>query len=151
MALEPVVNASATDEAFLFLLTITDSSGDVLRVVNNNEEVISRGNTFIAYPFSIILANDDGNTLPVLQLTIDNVDQMIVEGIRESLQPPMFLLELVLSSDPDTVEKSISQLRLGNIKYDALSVTGILTPMNTLTRRFPAESYTPVNYPGLFY
>ena len=152
MALVQEVNRSTTDSAFLFLLTITPPNGGTpIRVVNNNEDVVSRGNTYTAYPFALTLPNDDGETAPSVQLSIDNVDQLLVESIRESLQPPTFVLELVLSNNPDQVEKQISHLRLSNVEYDAMGITGTLSPINILSRKWPAETYDPVSYPGLFY
>ena len=67
---------------------------------------------FTAYPFNISLPVEDGSKELSLTLTIDNVDQLLVEAIRGFLEPPTMKLELVLSSDFDTVEKKIDFLRL---------------------------------------
>lgn len=150
MAITPAIYQTSTNEAFLWLLTIT-SANETLRVVNNMEDVVSRGNTFTAYPFNISLPVEDGAKELALTLTIDNVDQMLVEAIRGFLEPPMMTLELVLSSDFDTVEKKIDFLRLANVEYDALQIRGSLKPINVLGNSFPASNYDPAQFPSLFY
>jgi hypothetical protein len=144
------INASSTQQAFLFLLTFTTQTG-VIRVVNNNVDITSRGDLYTAYPFQIVLDADTGDKQPEISLTIDNVDQYLVEMIRGFLDPPSVKLELVLSGTPDTVEKTVDYLRLGNASYDSLSIQGKLIPINILQRKFPAENYTATRFPDLFY
>jgi len=151
MALVPAVNQTTTDSAFWFLLTLTSASGDVSRFVNNLEDVISRGDTYLAYPFEVTLAADDLDTRPQLALRIDNVDQAIIGHIRQSLAPPVATLELVLSASPDTVEMSIGYLRLMNVTYDAQSITGVLTPHDILDLPAVDSVYTGVEFPDLAY
>ncbi len=150
MALLPVVNQSSTNQAFLFLLTFT-TPGSVIRVVNNNEDIVSRGETYTAYPFNIVLDADTGEKQPEIKLTIDNVDQYLVEMIRGLLDPPAIKLELILSGSPDTVEKTIDYLRLGNVNYDAMSIQAIMRPINILQRKFPSTSYTASRFADLFF
>lgn len=150
MAITPAIYQTTTDEAFLWLLTIT-SPTETLRVVNNMEDVVSRGQTYTAYPFNISLPVEDGSKALSLTLTIDNVDQLLIESIRGFLEPPTMKLELVLSSDFDTVEKKIDFLRLSNVEYDQLQIRGQLKPNNVLGNSFPATSYDPAQFPALFY
>ena len=129
MALAPSIYQSSTNEAFLWLLTISTLkhapfTGEIIRLVNNMVDVESRGNNFIAYPFNISLPVEDGSKALSLALTIDNVDQVLIEAIRGFLEPPVMKLELVLSSDFNAVEKSIDFLRLGNVEYDAMQMRG---------------------------
>ena len=148
MALQPAVNLPEIDTAFWFLLTIK-AGGDTIRVVNNYEDVTSRGNTFMAYPFSLALPSDTGEALPELQLTIDNVDQLLVKAVRGLLEPPEITFEMVLSSAPDVVERTIDFLRADYIGYDALSIQMRLRPNSIMGRNFPSSKYTPGRYPDL--
>ena len=150
MAIAPAIYQTTTDEAFLWLLTIT-TSNETIRLVNNMEDIVSRGNNYTAYPFNISLPIEDGSKQLSLSLTIDNVDQVLIEAIRGFLEPPVMKLELVLSSDFDTVEKKIDFLRLSNVEYDQLQIRGQLKPNNVLGNAFPATSYDPSQYPALFY
>lgn len=150
MALTPTVNLPEINVAFWFLLTIK-SQDDVIRVVNNAENVYSRGEEFIAYPFSLSLPIDDGDSLPELTLVIDNVDQLLVEAIRELLDPPEIKFELVLSSNVNQVERTIDFLRADFISYDAMKIQMRLRVNNIMSRQFPYSRYNPANYPDLFF
>ena len=145
MALAPAIYQSSTNEAFLWLLTIS-----TLKQAPFTGEII-RGNNFTAYPFNISLPVEDGSKALSLTLTIDNVDQVLIEAIRGFLEPPQMKLELVLSSDFNAVEKTIDFLRLGNVEYDAMQMRGQLRPNNVLGNSFPASNYDPSQFPGLFY
>ena len=148
---QAAVNASSTDVAFWFLLTITPGSGAPIRFVNNRTDVSSRGETFMAYPFSAVLPTDDDQRVPTVRLTIDNVDRAIVEAIRAQSTPPAVKLEVVTSTYPDIVEKVIDFLYLRSVDYDALTITGTLEARGILNQRFPKESYTASIFPGIFY
>ena len=150
MALTPHINLPEIDVAFLHLLTIT-AQGDVIRLVNNNEEVTSNGNVFQPYPLALSLPVDDGERQPELLLTIDNVDQRLVKAIRELLEPPLVKFEMVLSISPDTVEQTIDFLRADFVSYDSMQIQLRLRPQNILGRRFPYSRYTPSEYADLFY
>jgi len=139
MALTPTINLPETNVAFLHLLTITAAS-DVIRVVNNDEPVVSRGQTFDPYPFSLALPVSDGEKQPELLLNIDNVDQRLVRAIRELLTPPTVLFEMVLSVSPDVP-----------ISYDAMSIQFRLRPNNILARKFPSSTYSPARYRDLHF
>ena len=150
MALTPTINLPEVDVAFWFLLTIKAKS-DTIRVVNNWEEVVSRGDTFMPYAFSLALPADTGEALPELLLTIDNVDRALVKAIRELLEPPEITFEMVLSSSPDTVETTIDFLRADFVSYDAMAIQMRLRPNNIMGRQWPHSKYTPGRYPDLFF
>ena len=148
MALTPHINLPEIDVAFLHLLTIT-AQGDVIRLVNNNEDIVSRGDTFLAYAFALALPIDDGERQPELLLTVDNVDQRLVKAIRELLEPPLIKFEMALSISPDTVEQTIDFLRADFVNYDAMQIQLRLRPQNVMGRRFPYSRYVPSEYPDL--
>ncbi len=142
-------NASTTGSAFLVLLTITAGDLDPLRVVNNLEPVVSRGNTFIAYPFSIIRASNLADAQPTVSLTIDNVSQEIISYIRGFEDAPVVKIEIVLSTSPNRVDLAINFLRLASVSYDALKVSGVLMPIDFLTARAVSSTYRGSEFPSL--
>jgi hypothetical protein len=150
MALAPTINLPETDAAFLHLLTIKAST-DVIRIVNNNEPIVSNGYTFQPYPFALALPMSDGERQTELVLNVDNVDQMLVHAIRELLEPPTVKFEMVLSISPDTVERTIDFLRADLIEYNAMQIQFRLRPDNIMGRKFPSSKYTPAQYPDLHY
>lgn len=146
-----VINASMTDVAFLYLLTITPYGGEPIYLVNNLEEVNSRGKKYLPYPFSMQLPADDTTRIPSVTLTIDNVDRLLVQSIRAQLQPPSIKVELITTLDPDNPEKVLDFLELRDVSYDASTIQGTLVVSNIMSQRFPKESYDPVSFPDLFY
>jgi len=149
----PDVLASSSNSAWFFLLTITTTNpSDVpIRLVNNNEPVRSNGLEYLPYPFALTLPLDTGDQIPQITLTIDNVDQMLVNAIRELEIAPTIRVQLVTSAFPDIVEKDLDFLKLRNVTYDAMSITGTLEVASVWARKFPSERVDPVHYPALFY
>ncbi|SCK48975.1 protein of unknown function [Variovorax sp. HW608] len=141
---------SSSSVVWLFLLTITQTGLDPLRVVNNNEAVVSRGYSFAPFPFTVVLPPDDSEALPKVTLSLVNVDASIIEYIRSQLTPPAITIELVTSAYPDTVEVALDFLKLTTVTYDAITIQGSLDVDNFLAQRFPAEAYLPPQFPGLF-
>lgn len=146
----PYVQASSSDIVFLALLTFSYPGYESLRVVNNTLNIVSRGNEFQAYPFNIILPQDTQDVLPAVALTIDNVDTQIMNWIRGFSSPPNMLLEVVTNVNYDVVERSIGYLKLTTVDYDAFVIQGTLQVDNVMSQRFPADTYDPVQFPGLF-
>lgn len=150
MALAPTINLLETNAAILHLLTLTAGT-DVMRFVNNNEAITSRGEVFQPYPFSLILPVADGERQQELELIIDNVDGRLTKAIRELITPPLFKFEMIISVTPDVVERTIDFLRAEFISYNSLSIDFRLRHDNIMGRKFPASKYTPARYPDLFY
>lgn len=142
--------ATSSEIIFLALLTFSLPGYDPLRLCNNTVDITSRGEVFTAYPFQIVLPNDDSERLPSVQLRIDNVAGEIMEYIRSLPQAPTLLLEIVTNVNFDVVERSVGFLKLENVSYNAIEVTGALTLDNFLTRRFPAGDYDPAQFPAIF-
>jgi len=149
----PDVLASSSHSAWFFLLTITtsDPRDEPIRVVNNNEPVTSNGLKYQPYPFALTLPLDTGDKIPNITLTIDNVDQMLINAIRELEVAPTVRVQLVTSAFPDIVEKDLDFLKLRNVSYDAMAITATLEVASVWARRFPSEQIDPVHYPALFY
>lgn len=143
-------NAAQTGEVYLVLLTISHPNlAQSIRVVNNNENVTSRGQEFIAFPFEIELPGEDSDQPPMARLRIDNVDRMIVSSIRDIATPPNVTIEVVLASQPNQIEISFEALIMRNVSYDAASVTGELV-FEQIVVEPVALNMTPAKFPGIF-
>ena len=55
-----------------------------------------------------------------------------------------------MASAPDTYEISLRDLQIRDITYDAATIKATLTADDFLNSRFPADSYTPSEFPGIF-
>jgi hypothetical protein len=151
LAARHALTASETDEVFLILLTIASAEMAVpIRVVNDRANLVSRGATFIAFPFDLVLPTDDGETLSQVQLRIDNVDREIVAAIRQLTTPPDVTLEVVRAAEPDVIEAGPFAMQLVAADYTALVVTGTLAFEDVLNARFPGDDFAPASHPGLF-
>jgi len=159
MTIATVVNNINIDEAFFWLLSFDDYIKEEpenlvrLRAVNNLEPIVSRGDTFEAFPFEITLPPDDGQKPASLKLTFPNVGRELMELVREfpAEDAPEVKLELVLSSDPDIVEKTIDFMQVADVVYDALSITFTLTSSSIFARKTCTGIYSQVEFPGLFW
>lgn len=154
MPLVNVVNSLNVDEALLWLLTIEDHAGNqTLRAVNNLESVVSRGHTYEAFPFDLTLPPDDGQKPQNMQLTFANVGREAVDLVRryQSDRPPTVKLELVLSSDPDVVEKSIDFMTVTTAEYDPVEIRFSLASNFIFNRKTCLARYTSEEFPGLFF
>lgn len=140
-----------SSDGFLYLLTISHASlGSPLRYVRNNEDVVSRGNTFTAFPFDIALADERPDQAPEVQLVIDNVLREPMATLRGLTTPPTILIEVVTMNALDTVEISTPNLRLRNVRADALEVTGTISFEDFLEEPWPGYTFNPVDFPALF-
>ena len=60
------------------------------------------------------------------------------------------LLEIITNVNYDVVERAVGYLKLTSVDYDTFKIRGTLQVDNVLSRRFPADIYDPVQFPGLF-
>lgn len=140
-----------TDEVFLWLLTIQHAeSSTVYRLVNNLDAITSRGNEYMAFPFQFVLPEDDGETLPTIQISVDNVSLELVEIIRTYGSGITITAEIILASNPDYVEYAIDDLSLIDATYNSQSITLTAQIQDLLNQRFPADDYLPRTFPGMF-
>lgn len=137
--------------AWLILLTIThDDLAEPIRCVNSRGDVMSNGETFIAFPFSIVLPGEDGETMPRARLRIDNVSREVYSAIWALDPAPYVQVDVVLSSDPNTIEYTVGGMRLERVEADDLYLTGELTVSNIGIEPYPGDSFSPSKFPSLF-
>lgn len=145
------IHAQETGEVFLLLLTLSHASlAQPIRVANNLENVTSNGNTFTAFPFTIVLPQEQEDQPPRMRLVIDNVDRTIVTALRNLTSPPTIQLDVVLASQPNTLEASFPGFSLRQAQYDQLVVEGELTLEEIVLEPFPEGSFDPQNFAGIY-
>lgn len=143
--------AQDTDEVWLVLVTIDhDDLIEPIRVVNNTEDVLSGGDTYIAFPFDVTLPDAREDAPPRARLIIDNVSREIGEAIRTITSAPGVTLEVVRAADPDTIEISWPFFKLRNVKWDAGKVSGDLSLEDFTSEPYPAGIFSPASFPSAF-
>jgi len=137
-------------DTFLWLARISHPQMTTIDIVNNNVDVLSNSVNYTAYAFGIIVNDDNGDRIPELKLTVDNVDRMLVDEIRTLPSAMTVDLQLVLASDPDVVEMEFPSMTLRRVNYNATTITGTLVVSEMLSIRFPKGKITAENYAGIF-
>jgi hypothetical protein len=138
------------DEVWLELLTISHPQMTTVRVVNNTEPIVSRGDAFGAFPFAVRLPLDAADRMATATLSISNVDRSLVDEIRSIAGRPIVRVEVVSASRPDAVEFGPLEFELASVQWDAQTITGQLTYEPVMQQPFPAGVFDPQRFPGLF-
>ncbi|WP_130617990.1 DUF1833 family protein [Dyella amyloliquefaciens] len=143
--------AQETAEVFLVCVTITHPDIDTQRLVNNTEVVSRAAGDYLPCPMNLALPDQTEDQVPEVNIVIDNVDREVLRQIRLIRGVPQVTLEVILASSPDTVEAGPFDFSLKSTNYDVLSINGTLGyDDDILNQQVPAQTYTPVNSPGLF-
>jgi len=142
---------SETSDRFIVLITISHPSiSTPIRVCSNSQDIISRGQAYYAYPFQLQLPDSTSDQPPKAQLQIDNVTPEIINALRTITTSPTITFEIVRAENLNVVEVSMPNFILNSIQYDALIITGDISVEQYITEPYPAGSYTPGRFPGLF-
>lgn len=140
-----------SDDPFLMLVTLSHPEfQSTQRLVNNISDIVSRGETFIAFPMQIRLPGDDGETQREVAISFDNVGRDLIDEIRSITSPIEVKIEMVLASNPDQVQIELGELKIKNITYDKSKISARLFVDDFLNTAMTSERYTPQNFPGLF-
>jgi hypothetical protein len=155
LSLAMILNAFSqeTDEVILPLITVTHEDwdpADALRAVMNGENIVSRGYTFYALPFDLVIPDDSPDKPPQATVTIDNVDRRLTALLESTVVAPTIDLEIIRASTPDVVEVGFYGMTLKQVKYNSLTVSGTMTYENIATEQYPAGTFSPSYFPGLF-
>lgn len=154
-----------SDSDLLFLLTIYDpvnptqvvarlTDGFTQRLSETADDVIygivSRTNEFMFLPMEISLPSEEEAQAPRCSIVLRDVTRYVMPIVRSINGPPKILMELVLSSSPDVVEASFSGFYISGFTYNSDTITGELSMINYDREPFPAYSFTPAYFPGMF-
>ncbi|MBU1567722.1 MAG: DUF1833 domain-containing protein [Proteobacteria bacterium] len=151
-----------TGEVFVLLLTITHADlADPIRLSTDNADEFtidsvdlrgteSQGYQFLYLPMEIVLPDDSDETISSARISIDNVERSILSAIRALDSAPSITMQVVLASDPDTIEAQFNNFELKDVTADALVISGTLSLGNFLSEPFPGGSMLPSTFPGLF-
>jgi hypothetical protein len=141
----------ARDEQFLALLTLIHPQlAPPIRACCDLTSVVSRGETYVGWPFSFERVSDDEES-PELKIAIQNVDKRIGEAVLPLKQRLRLDLEIILREEPDTVIESVKYLNLVDVEITAIDVTGTLVGRNYATKPYPGISATQERCPALWY
>jgi hypothetical protein len=146
------VLAPETEKVFLHLLTVETGGGAMLRFVDNNQNIISRGNEFSAAGFTIILPEQTENAPRPCRLAIDNTDLSIFQAVKQAAgQAVTVSICVVMADTPDVYERGPLKYLLRNVKASSAAIEGELFDFYLADRKFPKDTYTPEDFEGMFF
>lgn len=139
-----------TSEILLPLVTITGTGFDPLNIVPNTEDVISNGVTYSPFPLTLQLPDEAGDSVPIMKFTVTSIAQEVVQRLRLAGDALFVTVQMVLFSQPNTVEMVFPTMRLRNVNWDAQTISGDLILGDFLTESVPVHSFTPGFFPAVF-
>ena len=153
------LSATAIHEAFAehsqvawhILLDITHPDlAAPLRFVNSRSDIVSNGNTYTAFPFEIVIPDEDGDNPQKAQLKIDNISREVYAAIWALDPSPTVSVSICLSSQPDVIEYRTGNLFLNQVTADEMYLIGDLSPLQYSRETFPGAVVNPARFPGLW-
>lgn len=141
--------AQESGDPFLTLVTFQNDDF-VVRLVNNSKDITSRGNIFTAFPMTIRLPVDDGQTTRDFQIQMDNASLLMIENLRSVTGKVNVTIEMILASMPDVPQIAFEDLSLSSITYSSQQITATIIFDNFMSIEMTSERYMPTNFPGLF-
>lgn len=148
------MNAAQTDTILLALLEISHPALTTIRLVNNTVAVTSNGQSFQAFPFSVVLPPSGPDATPVAQVAVSNIDRQVVEAARSVAGSAAGLaaasLYIVAHDDPDTRLLSFEDYRVQNLRYTAEILSFDMTLEWFENEPYPAMTFTPGRFRGVF-
>lgn len=129
---------------------------EVIRLVNNNENVVSNGKLYNKCSINIRLPESKESGTSSGNIIIDNVSQQLIPLIRSLSGEFTITLKLVCSSNLDVsppefdnVEITPLPYKLINISWNASEISGELSYSNIFDNRYPFPLMTKFLFPGL--
>ena len=138
-------NKLSTDAPFLMLFDIDHAqlAEDIL-LARNTDDVIWAGKTWTAFPIDIEDAEEDGKTLPAINMKISSGQGLITTYLQKygGLTDARVKLYIVHAKclDSDKAERE-AEYQITETTYDEQWITFTLGPSPELANRFPAWKY----------
>lgn len=152
------MTASETDEVLLNLLTINYDGDEILRVVDNLEEITSNDKVFTPCAFKVILPDQSTDGNKNCQLQIDNTDISVYKVIKTAVidsrnekKELTCTVAVIMASDPDNYVEGPLNFILRDVTADVNSISGNLYDSYTHERKFTSLTYNPKDFPGMFF
>lgn len=137
-------------EALILLATITgEELGAPLYLARNDQDIVSRGNTFKKSWFEPTLPSDNDDQ-PSSNIKFPNADRQIGLALMEMKKTIVVDLEFIDPNTPDVVLKSFRRLKLRSVTIDVLVVSGELMAATHDTEPYGSFRVGPKFFPGLF-
>jgi phage-related protein len=133
-------NKTSTDSVWLELLEI--QAPTPIYIVNNNENTVWNGITWLKFPFQLGEVVDNGKETPSVPLKVSNVTRTLgqaVENLKGAAGTQVILrvVNSKLLTEPSVIEETFE---ITKTNIDAFWVTFTLGVPNELNKRFPEKT-----------
>lgn len=143
--------AQHSEEVWVACLTISGPGLETFRIHTDNVPLERASGVFLPYPFETPLPEDVERPTGELEIRICNVDRAVTQLLKEYQGVPKATLEIVLASQPDTVERGPFDFTVKGASVDEMVISlKVGHQESLLNSQVPAGKYTPSNSPGLF-
>lgn len=112
--------------------------------------MISNGVEYTFLPLEISLPSEEEARAPRCSIIIRDVVRYLIPTIRNLTYQPKVKLQLVLTKTPNVVEVSYTGFYISSLTYNAEQITAELSMIDYEREPFPAHSFSPAYFPGLF-
>lgn len=138
-----------------YTYTYTATDGVVKEAINGDPDnavygVVSSTVPYLFLPFNLTLPTEEQSAAPRCSITMNDVTKLILPAMREITTAPTVSIVLVLSATPSVVEATFPGFKMSGITYNANTISGELTVESLAVEPFPAHTFTPSYFPGLF-
>lgn len=147
--LEAWALAETSGDPAILLATIVHPAIGVVRLANNTDAVVSRGQTFSPSYLKIDWVQDDG-TVPRCTFEIPNVSPEIGRAFMRQAEAPEVTLEVINLAYPDEPLARVPRLALREIRTDALAVSGTLVGVDHSAEPLGSIVVLPGRFPALY-
>lgn len=144
--------AQQTAEVFIPCLVIDHPSfAAPIRLAYDTAALVRAAGTYLPFAFEVTLPDQRDDQLPQVKITIDNTDLSVAQAIRSISGQPTVTLDVVLASQPDTIEAGPFYFVLSDAQADANTITGTLAyEEDIFSQQVPGQTYLPTNSPGMY-
>ena len=144
------IRARETGEVLLELVTVSHSAfGATIRRVDNTEDIVSRGETWIAKPTEVTLPRESDRGATSGRIVLDDTDLAISAEFRKASTPPTVLIEIVRASATETVDRAYRSLEATGMRVDGTSVVLTIGLADYRREAFPSVAFGTDGFPEL--
>lgn len=146
-----LAQVSAPEAPFILLEINHENLASPIRVINDTQNLVSNGNTYVGYPFKFILPTDYENQLPKAKIAIDNIGRDLMNWIESSGGAAGATIRFmqIMRSRPNQIEWEIT-MSLYNVQVNPMEITAELGFENLFAKPAISIQYRPETSIGLF-
>lgn len=143
--------AQTTNEVFISLIEINhEDLQQPIYMCDDSQDTVSNGNTYISFPFTFTLPNDESEQEPQVKLVLPNVDRRMIEMIRSISGGPTVKMSVVTASDPDDLAFGPVLLKATSAPYTAETIQLSLNFDAYSGEPLPHLTQSPQYFPSMF-